>query len=79
MMVELNQESPVPPIVMKQVEFHLAWFLVGYSLVMLYAALYASTARWLFLKTAGFYMATFAFMIVEFFVIRFKLKSGRFQ
>ncbi len=66
---------PLPGFLFKQLEWHLIVFLTLYGSWMLFVAIYMETGRWLFFKTAGFYIAFFVFMIVEMFWMRLTLKK----
>lgn len=73
-MSELMGNRP-PEFVIKDMEFHLSFFLGAYGLFMGWVALTLTTDQWLFYKTAGFYIAFLIFMAIEMFFTRRKLKS----
>lgn len=73
-MSELMPQRP-PEFVIKDMEFHLSFFLLFYGFFMGWVALKLSTDQWLFYKTAGFYIAFFIFMILQMVFTRTKIKK----
>ncbi|GAB4009953.1 MAG: hypothetical protein Fur0010_01590 [Bdellovibrio sp.] len=69
----------LPDFIFISMEWHLAFFLIIYGVFMAGLAVYASTGMWAFFKTAGFYIVSLVFMIVEFLLIRRKMKELRYQ
>lgn len=73
MMEQMNNKN-MNPIVISILEKNVAIFLILYGLFMVPIAFMASTSKWLFFKTAGFYIATLVFFIMNMLYIRRKLK-----
>lgn len=76
-MKEMGNVPPVPPKVMKQMEFHMAIFLLLYGCFMAAVTFTMTTEQWLFFKTAGFYIATAIFFIFEMILIRKSLRDAQ--
>ena len=66
MMNDMNNQTPMNPVDLQQIEFHFALLFMGYGFFMGYLAITADTSTWTFWKTGGFYITSFVFMIVEF-------------
>lgn len=73
MMLEMGQKS-LPDKLIIPMERDVALLFLIYGLWMIYVALNLSTSEWLFYKTAGFYLIFFVFMVVEFFLMRRRLR-----
>lgn len=56
-------------------ERNMSLFLFCYGLFMIPVAVYLSTEKWLFFKTAGFYIATLVFFILQFLFLRLSSKK----
>ena len=75
MMLTMMEPQRRPPLfVIKTMELHASIFFLIYGVFMGGVALYWSTDRWLFFKTAGFYICFFIFFIFELFIIRMRMK-----
>jgi intracellular septation protein len=70
-MVPSNRKKP-PKAIINMLEKHLAAFFIIFGFFMGSLAIWASTARWLFFKTIGFYIAFFIFLLFEMIIIRRK-------
>jgi intracellular septation protein len=75
MMKEMNPSKAPPAHIIKQLEAHLAYFLMVYGIFMGALALWGTTSHWTFFKTVGFYIIFFVFFIVEMFIMRKKHKK----
>lgn len=73
MMASMGKEFPFEG-VMEKIEVHMGIFFIAYGLFMAGIALLGSTGSWLFFKTAGFYLATFLFLSMEFFYMRLLIR-----
>lgn len=73
MMESMNQKT-LPREIFQMLEIHISCFFVIYGLFMGGIALFASTDRWLFFKTAGFYIIFFLFFICEVVLLRYKMR-----
>ncbi len=73
MMASMGKEFPFEG-VMEKIEVHMGIFFISYGLFMAGIAHLGSTGSWLFFKTAGFYLATFLFLGVEFIYMRFLIR-----
>jgi intracellular septation protein len=71
---DFKQYPPLPANAYKMMEWHLALFMVCFSVFMVQVAFYQSTATWLFWKTGGFYLAFTTFMVVEVVYLRWHLR-----
>lgn len=69
----------LPDFIFISMEWHLSFFLLGYGIFMAVLAISGTTGQWAFFKTAGFYIVSFVFMIVEFILIRGKMKKLKSQ
>lgn len=67
---EMNMKVKLPKKLLLILERHMAFFLLLYGLFMGYLAKYQTTSTWAFFKTIGFYLAFFAFMILELFYFK---------
>lgn len=76
-MHEMNRPIPFDPELMKTVELHLALFLFLYGCFMAVLAFWGTTSQWAFFKTAGFYIVSFGFMMIEFFFLKHKMKGKK--
>lgn len=71
MMESMMEESRrPPPFVIRTLEMHSSVFFFLYGIFMGYVALYWSTDRWVFFKTAGFYIAFAVFFVLELIYVR---------
>ena len=68
-----NNHMPKQFIVL--LEKHMGIFLFSYGLFMAIVAFNLSTSKWLFFKTAGFYIIFLIFSIIDIFYIRSKIKK----
>jgi intracellular septation protein len=71
MMQEMNNKN-LPESIVKILEKNMAIFLIGYGLLMIPVSVYLKTEQWLFFKTAGFYIATLIFFVVQLLLIKRK-------
>lgn len=69
-MMESLGGNKLPKLIMTKFEKHLSLFFISYGIFMGGIALFSSTNYWLFFKTAGFYMISFLFLMVELFYLR---------
>ncbi len=60
-----------------EIERDMGIFLLCYGTFMAYVALNLSTSQWTFFKTIGFYIISFIFFIVEFVILKIKIKKVR--
>lgn len=74
MSVALNNAVP-PKEILVQLEKHMAILLLIYGIFMGTVAIWGSTDQWIFFKTAGFYLVFFVFIIVEFLLMKRKIKK----
>ncbi len=74
MMEAMNRPIPSAEII-KYLEKHTGFFMLGYGLFMAYVAFEFSTEKWLFFKTIGFYICFILFFIGEMFLLRKKAMS----
>lgn len=74
MVKDMGQTPPLSEETYKTIEWHMTIFLLAFAAWMARVAIYESTARWLFWKTGGFYMAFAVFMVLEMIFLRFVLK-----
>jgi len=70
----MDSDKRPPEFIIKTLELHASVFFLIYGIFMGYVTLYWSTDRWIFFKTAGFYIAFFIFFIFELIIIRFKMR-----
>lgn len=77
MLNDFKQKAPMPPAAYYHMEWHMCIFLIGFALFMAKVAIYDSTSSWIFWKTGGFYLAFFAFMIVEMLYLRKFLREKK--
>ncbi|MAW07974.1 MAG: hypothetical protein CME61_06795 [Halobacteriovoraceae bacterium] len=75
MMEDLQPKQLPPDWLIEAIEFHSGLFLLVYGLFMSYVAFHLSTSKWLFFKTAGFYLSFLVFMAVEIFYLRYLIKK----
>jgi intracellular septation protein len=80
MLVEMMKSLPqnnnqLPDFIMKSIEKHVCFFFLFYSIFMAYVAIYMATDNWLFFKTIGLYTIFGIFMMIEFILIRLKIKK----
>ena len=75
MLAMMEETRRPPPFIIRILELHSSIFFLLYGIFMGYVALYWSSDRWIFFKTAGFYIAFFSFFIVELVYIRLKMKK----
>ena len=75
MLAMMEETRRPPPFIIRILELHSSIFFLLYGIFMGYVALYWSSDRWIFFKTAGFYIAFFGFFIVELVYIRLKMKK----
>jgi intracellular septation protein len=73
MLIDMQQTPPLPRDVYKKMEWHICLFLFLFALYMAHIAINETTARWLFWKTAGFYIAFGGFMVLEIIYLRWFL------
>lgn len=74
MLQDLKQTPPLPQEAYWKMEWHICLFLIVFALFMGHIAVNEPTSRWLFWKTAGFYLAFGGFMIGEIFFLRWYLR-----
>ncbi len=75
MMMAMMEESRRPPkFIIRILELHSSVFFLLYGIFMGYVAIYLSSDRWIFFKTAGFYIAFVGFFLIELIYIRLKMK-----
>ena len=74
MLIDMRQPVPLPMELYKLIEWHLAVFLLGFAVFMGYVAVYQSTSRWIFWKTAGFYIVFGAFLFGEMIYLKWLLR-----
>lgn len=74
MLIDMKQTPPLPNEIYYLIEWHLCLFLIGFACFMAYVAVYQSTSRWIFWKTAGFYVVFGAFMLGEMIFLRWHLR-----
>jgi intracellular septation protein len=77
MLKDMGQIPPLPDSFYKLIEWHLSLFLIVFSIFMAKVAIYDSTAKWLFWKTGGFYIAFAGFMIIEILYLRLIMRRNR--
>lgn len=80
MLLEMMKSLPqnknhLPDFIMQNMEKHVCFFFLFYSLFMAYIAIYRTTDSWLFFKTIGLYLVFGIFMVIEFFFIRHQIKK----
>jgi intracellular septation protein len=75
-MYDMGQTLPVPPSEMASFEKHLCCFMLSYSAFMAYWALWGTTSQWAFWKTGGQYLSFGAFMVVELWWMRRRMKGS---
>lgn len=73
--VETMNTTPPPKAVIIFLERNLGIFMFFYGVLMAFIAVLTSTDTWLFFKTAGFYIATFVFMIGNTFYLKKMIKK----
>ena len=77
MMESMPNANRRPPKFLVQImERHVSLFFLLYGVFMGSLAIWASTDRWLFFKTIGFYIAFALFMVAELPYIRHKARKG---
>ena len=74
MMSMMDAEKRPPQFVIRTLELHASIFFLLYGVFMGYVALYWTSDRWIFFKTAGFYLCFFVFFVFELIFIRIKMK-----
>jgi len=81
MMESMPQKKNVllPDFVFQMMEWHMAFFLLGYGIFMAVLAIYASTGMWAFFKTIGFYLAFAVYMVIEFVMIKRVMNRLKYQ
>ncbi|PIP94552.1 MAG: hypothetical protein COW00_08535 [Bdellovibrio sp. CG12_big_fil_rev_8_21_14_0_65_39_13] len=81
MMESMPQKKNVllPDFVFQMMEWHMAFFLLGYGIFMAVLAIYASTGTWAFFKTIGFYLAFAVYMVIEFVMIKRVMNRLKYQ
>jgi len=81
MMESMPQKKNVqlPDFVFQMMEWHMAFFLLGYGIFMAVLAIYATTGTWAFFKTIGFYLAFAVYMVIEFVLIRRVMNRLKYQ
>jgi len=81
MMESMPQKKNVqlPDFVFQMMEWHMAFFLLGYGFFMAVLAIYASTGTWAFFKTIGFYLAFAVYMVIEFVMIKRVMNRLKYQ
>jgi intracellular septation protein len=77
MLREMNQKIILVEDLYKKMEWHLCLFLINFSLFMVWITFCQSTTVWLFWKTAGFYIASFGFMLFELAYLNFIMRRSR--
>jgi intracellular septation protein len=75
MMKEMNNKN-LPDKLVLFLERNMSFFMFGYGIFMVPVAIYFSTEKWLFFKTAGFYIATMIFFVVQLLYLRKKGLRG---
>ena len=76
MMLSIMDENKRPPLfVIRTLELHAAIFLLVYGIFMGGVALYWTTDRWVFFKTAGFYICFSVFFVFELILMRIKMRK----
>lgn len=75
MMAMMEESRRPPPFVIRTLEYHSSVFFLLYGIFMGFVALNWSSDRWLFFKTAGFYIAFFVFFLIELVYIRLKMRK----
>lgn len=70
MLKDLKISPPWPEELYMKMEFHLAVFFIVFASLMAGVALYSSTSTWVFMKTAGLYIAFGGFLLVEMLYLR---------
>ena len=75
MMEDFQSKQMPPDWLMEAIEFHSGIFFLFYGVFMSFVAINLSTSRWLFFKTAGFYLSFLVFMAVEVFYLRHLIKK----
>ncbi len=73
MLIDMQQTPPLPRVAYEKMEGHICLFLFLFALYMAHIAINETTARWLFWKTAGFYIAFGGFMLMEMIYLRWFL------
>ncbi|MFT6069864.1 MAG: intracellular septation protein [Bacteriovoracaceae bacterium] len=75
MMIAMMDEARRPPtFIIRTLELHSSVFFLLYGIFMGYVAIYLSSDRWIFFKTAGFYLVFIGFFLIELVYIRLKMK-----
>ncbi len=77
MMRDMNRPWPFPGAWLRDFERHVIYFMFGFAALMAYWSIWGTTAQWAFWKTAGQYMSFGAFMALEFWWFRHRLKTYR--
>lgn len=67
---EFSQKVTIPPILSRRLELHMAVFTLCYGIFMAFIAVKATTDVWLFFRTAGFYISSGFFFVIEVFLMR---------
>lgn len=67
---EFPQKVAIPPALSRRLELHMAIFTLCYGIFMAFVAVKATTDMWLFFKTAGFYICSGLFFVIEVFLMR---------
>jgi intracellular septation protein len=65
MLKDMKQKQPLPEAIYIVMEWHMCVFLILFAGFMAWVAVHETTAKWLFWKTGGFYLAFGGFMVVE--------------
>jgi intracellular septation protein len=69
-------DKPLPPAdIINPLEKHLSYLFFFYGIFMIWVATTRTTDVWLFYKTIGFYIAMAVFFVIEYFLLRFRLKT----
>ena len=74
-MVKLMNKKNMPDEIILYIEKNMAIFLFFYGLFMAVVAIKFSTDLWLFFKTAGFYIVTILFFIIQIFFLKKKMRT----
>ncbi len=76
MMLSMMDEDKRPPsFVIRSLELHSSLFFFLYGIFMGFVALYWTTDRWIFFKTAGFYISFAVFFVFELVYMRLKMRK----
>jgi intracellular septation protein len=77
MLFEMTKDmgQNAPKVLVEFLERNLAVFLIAYGFFMGAIALFASTDKWVFYKTVGFYIVSMVFFVSQLIYIRIRLKK----